>query len=67
MLSPVRTVAPTSTPVSLDEAKIHCRVDHTDEDDLITGLIAAATENLDGCGGILGRALENNPDIFPVV
>lgn len=56
-LAPVRTSAPASNPVTLDEAKIHCRVDHTDEDDLITALIEAATSHLDGWTGILGRAI----------
>lgn len=57
MLAPVRTIAPASEPVTLDEAKLHCRVDHDDDDDLIEGLIAAATGYLDGWTGILGRAL----------
>jgi uncharacterized phiE125 gp8 family phage protein len=59
MLRPVRTVPPAETPVSLDEAKLHCRVDHNAEDALITGLIAAAATHLDGWTGILGRALVN--------
>ena len=57
MLAPVRTVAPTSMPVSLTEAKAHLRVDHDDQDDLITAQIKAATAYLDGYSGILGRAL----------
>jgi uncharacterized phiE125 gp8 family phage protein len=57
MLTPVRTVAPTTTPVSLAEAKGHLRVDHDDQDDLITAQINAATAYFDGYTGILGRAL----------
>ena len=57
MLVPVRTVAPTAALISLSEAKLHCRVDHTADDSLVTALIAAATDYLDGYSGILGRAL----------
>lgn len=57
MLAPVRTVAPAVTPVSLAEAKAHLRVEHSDDNELIASLIAAATEHLDGWSGILGRAL----------
>jgi uncharacterized phiE125 gp8 family phage protein len=56
-LAPVRIVAPTEMPISLDDAKQHLRVDHSDDDTLIESLIAAATERLDGWTGILGRAL----------
>jgi uncharacterized phiE125 gp8 family phage protein len=57
MYAPVRTVAPTVTPITLAETKVHLRVDSSDEDDLVTGLIDAATAHLDGWSGILGRAL----------
>ncbi|MFC4625430.1 head-tail connector protein, partial [Daeguia caeni] len=57
MLAPVRTVAPATMPVSLNEAKAHLRVDHDDQDDLISAQIRAATAYLDGYAGILGQAL----------
>jgi len=57
MLAPVRTADPAETPVTLDEAKLHLRVDHNDDDTLISSLIGAATAYLDGWSGILGRAL----------
>lgn len=59
MLAPVRTAAPSILPVTLTEAKQHLRIedDLTLEDNLVTGLISAATEYLDGWTGILGRCL----------
>lgn len=49
--------APLVFPLTLAEAKPHCRVDHSDDDALIDTLIAAATSHLDGYSGILGRCL----------
>lgn len=54
---PVRVSDPDGLPVSLDEAKLHLRQDSDDENDLIIGLISAATEHLDGYSGILGRCV----------
>lgn len=48
---------PATPVVDLDEAKKHLRVDSDDENGLITGLIGAATQYLDGYAGILGRCL----------
>lgn len=59
MLKPVRVTPPAVPLLSLEEAKVHCRVDADDEDGLIEGLIAAATDHLDGWSGILGRCLVN--------
>lgn len=47
-LSPVRTAAPAELPITLAEAKAHCRVDYTDDDAFITSLIGAAVSHLDG-------------------
>tara|TARA_R110002051_G_scaffold325869_1_gene432661 strand:+ start:14738 stop:15256 length:519 start_codon:yes stop_codon:yes gene_type:complete len=57
MLSPVLITPPAVEAVTLDEAKLHLRVDGADEDTLITSLIAAAVGHLDGFTGILGRCL----------
>lgn len=57
MLAPVRTVAPTLTPISLEEARAQCKIDSNDEDELLSALIDAATSHLDGYSGTLGRAL----------
>lgn len=48
---------PAIEPVSLAETKIHCRVDHTDDDARLLMLIVAARQTLDGRDGTLGRAL----------
>lgn len=49
--------AAAETPITLAEAKAHCRVDFSDDDTLITSLIAAATDYLDGPHGALGRCM----------
>jgi uncharacterized phiE125 gp8 family phage protein len=54
--------APTDYPVSLAEAKTHCRIDGSDEDALVSGLIAAATEYIEL---YTGRAI--NPQTWEAV
>lgn len=49
--------APTLAPVTLQETKDHLRVTHDLDDALISVLIEAAVQNLDGRDGWLGRAL----------
>lgn len=56
-MTPVLITAPTSQPVTLAEAKAHCRVDGTDDDALLAGLIAAAVGHMDGWTGVLGRCI----------
>jgi uncharacterized phiE125 gp8 family phage protein len=49
--------APAVEPISLEEAKAHLRVDHSDDDTLIGIYIQAARQTIDGRDGWLGRAL----------
>jgi uncharacterized phiE125 gp8 family phage protein len=49
--------APEQLPITRAQAKAHLRVDTTDEDELIDGLIAAATGHVEGRTGYTGRAL----------
>lgn len=57
MLRPVRTQAPSEALLALADVKAHCRVDFSDDDPLLTALIQAATDHLDGWSGVLGRCL----------
>lgn len=54
-LSPVTPID--AFPVTLEEVKAHLRVDGDDENLLISALIAAAVEHIDGRDGWLGRAI----------
>lgn len=47
------TTAPATEPVTATEAKLHCRVDHSTEDDIFTRLIETARVT---CEAISGRA-----------
>lgn len=65
----LRITAPTVEPVTTAEAKLHLRVTHSTDDDLIDVLIAAAREQ---CEHLTGRALvtqtwERVLDAFPAV
>jgi len=59
MQRPVLITAPAVGLVSVAEAKAQARVDHSDEDTLISALIAVTTSYLDGWSGVLGRCLVN--------
>lgn len=49
--------APALDPITLAEAKAHLRVNDSDSDSLIGIFIKAATQNVEGPEGFLGRAL----------
>lgn len=57
MQRPVRLTAPAELPVSLEDVKGHLRVSHDDDDTLISALMQAAVDHLDGWSGVLGRCL----------
>lgn len=57
MYRPVLVTAPKQLPLTLEEVKAHCRVDHNDEDDLIYALLTGATAYMDGWSGTLGLCL----------
>ena len=58
---------PASEPVTRDEAKLHLRVDSTDEDALIDGMIAAARQRVEEytCRSLITQSLELYLDCFP--
>lgn len=56
-MSLTRIIAPTVTPLSLEEVKDHLRVSGTDQDDMIQLYLDAATDYADGEWGWFGRCL----------
>lgn len=63
----IRIAAPASEPLDLATAKLHCRVDGTDEDALITALIVAAREQAEHETGraLVTQTWELVHDTFP--
>jgi len=61
--------APAAEPVTLTEAKLHLRVDHSTDDDLITALIAAARQKAEHLTGrsLITQTWERVLDAFPPV
>ncbi len=53
----VTVVTPPDPLVTLEEAKQHLRVDHSDDDAMINAYIAAASAHLDGPRGWLDRSI----------
>lgn len=49
--------APAATLISVDEAKAHLHISHTDEDTYLAALVAAVDNALDGPNGYLRRAV----------
>lgn len=58
-MRPVLVTAPAALPVTIQEAKEHAIIDFADDDALVDRLVRAATDHLDGYGGILGRCMVN--------
>ena len=55
--TPIQTKAPDALPLSLEEAKEHCRISGPDHDATIQALIGAAVSHMDGYNGVLGKCL----------
>ena len=56
-MTPTLITPPVAMPVTLAEAKAHCRVDGSDDDAVLSALIAGAVGHLDGWSGVLGRCI----------
>lgn len=52
-----RITAPEVMPVTAEAARLHLRIDHEDDDELLDTYLQAATDMLDGAEGRLGRAI----------
>ena len=63
----IRITAPATEPIDLATAKLHCRVDGTDEDTLIAALIVAAREQAEHETGraLVTQTWEQVHDAFP--
>lgn len=48
----IRTVEPSAEPATLAQAKAHLRIDHSSEDELLSGLIRAAREEVERAAGL---------------
>jgi uncharacterized phiE125 gp8 family phage protein len=61
------TTAPTGEPVTLDEAKLHCRVEVTTDDALISSLITAARQMIEAFTGraLITQTWQRYQDLFP--
>lgn len=57
MIAPVRTAPPTVDLIDLRLVREHLRIDHSGEDFMLTQLVNAAIDHLDGWRGILGRCI----------
>ena len=57
MTPPVLVTAPTVPVVALADLKAHLRIDHDDENAILTKREASAVAYLDGWTGVLGRAI----------
>jgi uncharacterized phiE125 gp8 family phage protein len=67
-LSNVEASSPAVEPISLAEAKAHLRITHTDEDSLITSLIVAARNYVEGLANrpLVQRTYTLKLDRFPM-
>lgn len=63
------TVAPTAEPITLQECKLHCRIDSLEEDDLVNSLISAARQLIETQAGIrlVTQTIQDDRDAWPDV